>query len=266
MILNEQQIGDMKEGGTMLAEMLRELSAAAKPGVTTAELETLARELIKRANVEPSFLDYNGYPAVLCASVNEEAVHGVPSGLKLKEGDLLSLDFGIVHKGLHTDSAVSLIVSEELDKKPRRPSGSGLRPEASEEYAEKRKLMRVTREALYAGIAAARIGNTLGDIGSAIEKVVEQENDLTIVRELGGHGIGHTLHEEPFVANLGTPSHGTKLVEGMALALEPIVSNGSWKIKDSSDGFGYVTKDRSLVAHFEHTIVITRGDPIIITE
>ena len=126
--------------------------------------------------------------------------------------------------------------------------------------------MRVTREALYAGIAAARVGNTLGDIGAAIEKVVEQDNDLTIVRELGGHGIGHTLHEEPFVANLGEPGHGTKLVEGMALALEPIVSNGDWKIKDSSDGFGYITKDRSLVAHFEHTIVITKGDPIIITE
>ncbi|MEK7525816.1 MAG: type I methionyl aminopeptidase [Patescibacteria group bacterium] len=251
MILNEQQIGDMKEGGKMLAEMLRELSAAAKPGVTTSELETLARELIKRANVAPSFLDYNGYPAVLCASVNEEAVHGVPSGRKLKEGDLLTLDFGIVHKGLHTDSAVSLIVSEDPTKK---------------EYAEKRKLMRVTREALYAGIAAARVGNTLGDIGAAIEKVVEQDNDLTIVRELGGHGIGHTLHEEPFVANLGEPGHGTKLVEGMALALEPIVSNGDWKIKDSSDGFGYITKDRSLVAHFEHTIVITKGDPIIITE
>lgn len=241
----------MKEGGKMLSEMLRELSAAAKPGVTTSELETLARELIKRANVEPSFLDYNGYPAVLCASVNEEAVHGVPSGRKLKEGDLLTLDFGIVHKSLHTDSAVSLVVSEDPAKK---------------EYAEKRKLMRVTREALYAGIAAARVGNTLGDVGAAIEKVVEQDNDLTVVRELGGHGIGRELHEEPFVANLGEPGHGTKLVEGMALALEPIVSNGDWKIKDSSDGFGYVTKDRSLVAHFEHTIVVTKGAPIIITE
>ena len=235
----------------MLAEMLRELSVAAKPGVTTAELESHARELIKRANVEPSFLDYNGFPAVLCTSANEEAVHGVPSERKLKEGDLLTLDFGIVHKGLHTDSAVSLIVSEDPAKK---------------EYAEKRKLMRVTREALYAGIVAARAGNTLGDIGAAIEKVVEQDNEFKIVRELGGHGIGRELHEEPFVANLGTPGQGTKLVEGMALALEPIVSNGTWKIKDSSDGFGYITKDRSLVAHFEHTIVVTKTAPIIITE
>lgn len=250
MILNEQQIGDMKEGGAMLAEMLRELSAAARPGVTTSELETLARELIQRASVAPSFLDYNGYPAVLCASVNEEAVHGVPSGRKLKEGDLLTLDFGIVHKGLHTDSAVSLIVSDDPSKK---------------EYEEKRKLMRVTKESLYAGIAVARAGNTLGDIGAAIENIVEK-NGLTIVRELGGHGIGHSLHEEPFVANLGTPGQGVTLAEGMALALEPIVSNGSWKIKDSSDGFGYVTKDRSLVAHFEHTIVVTKGEPIIITE
>lgn len=250
MILSDQQISDMKSGGKMLAAMLRELAALAKPGLATMALEHRARELIKGANVEPSFLHFNDFPAVLCTSVNEEAVHGVPSGRKLKEGDLLTLDFGILYKGLHTDSAVSVIVSGDPGKK---------------EYAEKRRLMRVTREALYAGIAAARAGNTLGDIGAAIQKTVE-ENDLAVVRELGGHGIGRELHEEPFVANLGVSGEGEKLAEGMALAIEPIVSNGTWKIKDARDGFGYVTKDRSLVAHFEHTIIVTKGVPIIVTE
>lgn len=255
MILKSQQhIEAMKEGGKILAAILRELAQTVKPGMTTQELDARARELIEHHGVESSFLGYVvgglAYPAVLCTSVNEETVHAVPSDRILKEGDLLKLDFGIIHRGLHTDSAVTVLVSDNPNPK---------------QYKDKLTLVRVTREALYAGIAAARPGNTVGHIGAAIEDVVKK-NKLTIIKELGGHGIGDTLHQDPFISNFGEPGEGDELVPGMALALEPIVSNGGWKIDDGDDGFGYVTKDGSLAAHFEHTIIITEKAPIIVTE
>lgn len=255
MILKSQkQIDAMREGGKVLAAILRELAQAVKPGMTTHELEVRARELIEHHGVESSFLGYVvgglAYPAVLCTSVNEQTVHAVPSERVLKEGDLLKLDFGVVHKGFHTDSAVTVLVSD--NPSPKR-------------YKDKLTLMRVTREALYAGIAAARAGNTVGHIGAAIDAVVKK-NKLVIVKELGGHGIGTSLHEDPFVSNFGEPGEGDKLVPGMALALEPIVSAGGWKIDDGDDGFAYVTKDGSLAAHFEHTIIVTEKAPIIVTE
>jgi methionyl aminopeptidase len=255
MILKSQKhIDAMQEGGKVLAAILRELAQMAKPGMTTHQLDVRARELIEHHDVESSFLGYVvgglAYPAVLCTSLNEETVHAIPSDRILQEGDLLKLDFGVIHKGLHTDSAVTVLVSDD--------------PKAKQ-YKDKLALMRVTREALYAGIAAARPGNTVGHIGAAIQDVVEK-NKLAIVKELGGHGIGTTLHEDPFVANYGEDGEGDELVPGMALALEPIVSNGGWKIKDGEDGFGYVTKDGSLAAHFEHTIIITEKAPIIVTE
>jgi methionyl aminopeptidase len=251
MILKTQeQIQAMQEGGKVLSAILRELATMVKPGITTRAIDTRARELIEHHGVETSFLGYNDYPDVICLSLNEEAVHAIPSDRLLQEGDLLKLDFGVVHKGLHTDSAITVLVSDNPKKK---------------EYADQLTLIRVTREALYAGIAAARAGNTIGHIGAAIQDVVEK-NGLTIVQELGGHGIGDTLHQDPFIANFGEPGEGEELVPGMAIALEPIVSNGGWKIKDGPDGHAYVMKDKSLTAHFEHTIIITEKAPIIVTE
>jgi len=251
MILKKpEQIQAMREGGKILAEILRDLAQMAKPGITTRAIDTRARELIDQYGVETSFLGYNDYPDVICLSVNEEAVHAVPSDRVLQEGDLLKLDFGVVHRGLHTDSAITVIVSDTPNSK---------------QYKDKLALIRVTREALYAGIAAARAGNTVGHIGAAIQEVVEK-NGLTVVKELGGHGIGDTLHQDPFISNFGDPGEGDELLPGMALALEPIVSNGGWKIKDGDDGQAYVMKDGSLSAHFEHTIIITEKAPIIVTE
>lgn len=256
MILEKpEQVEAMKEGGKILAGILRELAAVTKVGITTNDLEKRARELIAQYGVESSFLGYvvGGvkYPAVLCTSINDETVHAIPSDRVLQEGDLLKLDFGVIHKGLHTDSALTVLVSDN----PGKP-----------EHKDKMTLIRVTREALYAGIAKARVGNTVGDIGAAIQEVVEQKNNFHVVKELGGHGIGEILHDDPFVANWGQPGEGDNLVAGMALAIEPISSTGSWKIKDSTDGFGYLTKDNSLSAHFEHTIIVTDNGPLIVTE
>lgn len=255
MVLNKEQIQYMKEGGAMLAGMLRELVKEAKPGVATRKFEELARELIQKNGVKPSFLGFGGYPAVICTSINEEAVHAVPSERILKEGDLLTLDFGIVHKGLHTDSAVTVLVTK---------SGA-IGKALNRSYAKKLKLMSVTKEALDAGISAAKAGNTLGDIGFAIQNAVEGYG-MAIVRELGGHGIGTELHEAPWIGNFGNPGEGPELVEGMALALEPIVSLGGWKIKDGNDGHAYETEDGSLTAHFEHTLIITKDSPLVVTK
>ena len=246
-----EQIEAMKEGGKILSAILKELKEHAKIGVTTKELDTLARELISRHGVQPSFEGYDGYPAVLCTCINEEAVHALPSDRKLQEGDLLKLDFGVVHKGLHTDSAISILISEDPTKK---------------EYKDKMTLIRVTREALYAGIAKARVGNTVGDIGAAVQDTVEKKNNFKVVLELGGHGIGEELHESPWVGNFGVPGEGEKLVPGMAIAIEPVTSMGGWKIKDGADGFAHVMKDKSLSAHFEHTVIITEKGPLIVTE
>ncbi len=251
-----EQIKAMKEGGAILAGILRELGTMVHPGTRTQDLETRARERVAELGVEPSFLGYvvggTAYPAALCVCVNDETVHATPSQRVLQDGDLLKLDFGIRHKGLHTDAAYTVLVSDHPSHK---------------EHRNKMTLIRVTREALYAGIAAARAGNVVGDIGAAIQNVVEKKNGFTIVQELGGHGIGSELHESPWVGNFaGAPDADEKLVPGMALAIEPITSTGSWKIKNSADGFGYLTKDGSLSAHFEHTIIVTEKGPLIVTE
>lgn len=232
----------------MLGEMLKRLAEEVKPGIATEDLEKLARELILAYGVKSSFLGYGGYPAVLCVSINDEIVHAIPSERKIKEGDLVKLDFGIIHKGFHTDSAVTVLVSGG---------------KTSEDVI-KEKLINVTRESLRIGISKAKAGNTLGDIGSAIQKFVES-NGFNVVRDLVGHGIGRELHEPPQVLNYGKAGTGEKLIFGMAIAIEPMVVMGSWKIKDGKDGFGFLTKDGSLAAHFEHTIVITDKEPRILT-
>ncbi|MBI2065232.1 MAG: type I methionyl aminopeptidase [Candidatus Yanofskybacteria bacterium] len=240
----QKEIETMKEGGKILAEILKKLSDMVRPGITTNDLEKLAQELVLSFGVKPSFLGYDGYPAVLCTSINDEIVHGVPSDRILKDGDILKLDMGVLYEGFHTDSAVTILLGGGDDQK--------------------KKLINVTKEALRIGISKARVGNTLGDIGYAIQKYVE-DNGFNVVRDLVGHGIGRELHEPPQVLNYGEKGTGPELVEGMVIAIEPMVVTGGWKIKNSKDGFGFVTKDGGLAAHFEHTVAITEERPLVLT-
>ncbi len=245
MILNDKQTQSMQAGGKILATIIKELVAAVTPGITTQSLANKARDLIVSHGVKPSFQGVNNFPEVICLSINEEAVHALPSKRVLQEGDLLKIDFGVVLDGLHTDSAVTIVVGQST--------------------SQQRQLIAATRDALVAGIAMARAGNTVADIGRAVQTVVEK-NGFAVVKELGGHGIGKNLHEKPFIPNFYDAEHNMVLKPGMALAIEPIVSTGDWRIKDSKDGFGYVVRGGSLVAHFEHTIIVTDNAPIIVTE
>ena len=250
----DNELESMREGGRILAAILRDLSSLAKPGIRTDELSARAKALIDEYGVESSFLGYRGYPDVICLSVNNQAVHTPGSEYELKEGDLLKLDFGVVVDGLHTDSAITVLVSEK----------SAITQKIDPAYRTKRRLMQVTREALDAGIAQMRDGNRLGDVSHAIQKTVE-DGGFTVVRELGGHGIGRVLHDEPFVPNFGKPGDGPKLQAGMTLALEPIVCTGKSGVRDGDDGYTYEMGDGSLVAHFEHTIAITPDGPEVLT-
>jgi methionyl aminopeptidase len=249
-IKTKEEIQIMHEGGKILAKILKELTKAVKPGIITEDLDKLAKELIFKFGTRPSFLNFNGYPSVLCTSINDEIVHGVPSERKLEKGDLLKLDMGIIYKDFHTDSAVTVIVGNSfaLDKKT----------------LLKKKLIKVAEGSFWAGIKEAKIGKTLGDIGSAIQKHVESRR-LNIVRDLVGHGIGRELHEEPQVPNYGKEGTGLELIEGMVIAIEPMVVTDDWKIKEGPDGFVYKTKDGGLAAHYEHTVAITEKGPSVLT-
>ena len=251
-IKTKNEIAVMREGGKILADILRKLSEAVKPGITTNDLEELARELVLSYGVKPSFLGYDGYPAALCTSINDEIVHGVPSDRILKDGDVLKLDMGVTHKDFHTDSATTVLVGQVIH-------GPTL------QVGHRQKLISVTKEALNMGISKAKAGNTLGDIGSAIQKYVEQ-NGFNVVRDLVGHGIGRELHEPPQVLNYGKQGTGPELVEGMVIAIEPMVVTGDWRIKNSKDGLGFITKDGGFAAHFEHTIAITENEPLVLTQ
>ncbi|KKR02350.1 MAG: Methionine aminopeptidase [Candidatus Yanofskybacteria bacterium GW2011_GWA1_39_13] len=245
-IKTEKEIQIMKEGGKVLGEILNKLADAVKPGMTTNDLEKLARELVLSYGVESSFLGFDGYPAFLCTSINDEIVHGLPSDRILDEGDVLKIDMGVLHKGFHTDSAVTVLVGNKGD-------------------AIKRSLIQTTKESLEIGISKARVGNTLGDVGSAIQKHIEDKG-FNVVRDLVGHGIGKELHEPPQVLNYGKAGTGEKLISGMVIAIEPMVVTGKWGIKNGKDGYAFVTKDGGLAAHFEHTIVITDAGPLVITK
>jgi len=249
-VKTKEEIEIMSAGGKMLASILKDLSKAVKPGITTQDLEKLARELVFKFGARSPFLNYDGYPAVLCTSINSEIVHGVPSDRTLEKGDLLKLDMGVLYKGFNTDSAVTVLVGGglSLDKK----------------ILIKRKLIKVTRESLEIGIKEAKVGKTLGDIGAAIQKYVEKSG-FNVVRDLVGHGIGRELHEEPQVPNYGNSGEGEKLKPGMVIAIEPMVVTGDWKIKEGPDGFVFQTKDGGLAAHFEHTIAITEKEPLVLT-
>ena len=243
----------MREGGKRLAFILNEVAKIVRPGVSTRELDVLAHKLSVQGGDKPAFLDYKpygakrAYPASLCVSINDEVVHGIPNENEpkiLKEGDIVSLDMGIIHKGLITDSAITVPVGK-INKKAR-------------------ELLNVTREALDIGIQMARAGNTVGDIGFAIENFVKPYG-FGVVRELAGHGVGYKVHEDPYVPNYGRRGEGEILRPGMVIAIEPMINEGTPDIKLDPDGYTYRTLDGEISAHFEHTIVITGKGPEILT-
>jgi len=235
----------MHRAGHLVGEVLMALAARVAPGVTTAELDELAEKKIVDAGAVPAFKGYHGYPASICASINEEVIHGIPSGRRaLNEGDIISIDVGVSLDGYYGDSAITLPVGR-----------------ISEDAA---KLLRVTEESLYKAIGRARPGARVSDIGHAVQEHVEAHG-FSVVREFVGHGIGQRMHEEPQVPNYGEPGRGPRLAEGMVLAIEPMVNAGKAAVKVLSDGWTAVTKDTSLSAHFEHTVAITAGEPWILT-
>lgn len=250
LIKTEEEIKILREGGKKLAVIMSQLKKASVSGVSTKELNALAEKLIRAGGDEPSILNYQPdgasypFPASVCISVNDEIVHGIPGERKLEDGDIVSFDFCLTHKGLITDSAITVAVGE-------------VAPEI-------KKLMNVTKRALEDGIKAARPGKRLGDIGHAIEMCARQHG-YGVVRELGGHGVGHFVHEEPFVHNFGKPGEGLLLEPGMVLALEPMFTLGSRNIEVLKDGYTIVTRDHSPSAHFEHTIAITKEGHKVLT-
>ena len=241
-----REIEQMRRANALVADVLAELADMVAPGVTTADLDATAERLVRAAGAEPAFKGYRGYPATLCASVNEEVVHGIPSSNRaLAEGDIISLDMGVKLDGFYGDSAVTVAVGH-----------------VSEEV---QRLLRVTREALQKGIAQVRLGGRVSDIGHAIQEHVEAAG-FSVVREFVGHGIGAQLHEEPQIANYGEPGRGPRLAEGMVLAIEPMVNMGRPGVKVLKDGWTAVTRDGSLSAHFEHTVAVTKDGPLVLTE
>ena len=234
----------MRAANALVAEVLAELATMVAPGVTTRDLDQAAEKLVRDGGAEPAFKGYRGYPSTLCASVNDQVVHGIPSTRALHEGDIISLDMGVKLNGFFGDSAVTVPVGK-----------------VSEEAS---TLLRVTQESLEKGIAQVRLGGRVSDIGHAIQQHVESHG-FSVVREFVGHGIGAALHEEPQIANYGEPGRGPRLVEGMTLAIEPMVNIGRPAVKVLADGWTAVTKDGSLSAHFEHTVAVTRTGPLVLT-
>ena len=235
----------MRDAGRLVAEVLAELAAHVTPGATTADLDRLAEKRIAKAGATAAFKGYHGYPATICASINDEVIHGIPSGRRvLNEGDVISIDVGASLDGYYGDSAITLPVGQ-----------------VSEETA---TLLRVTEEALYKAIERARPGGRISDIGHEVQRHVEAYG-FSVVREFVGHGIGQRMHEEPQVPNYGEPGRGPRLAEGMVLAIEPMVNAGKPAVKVLADGWTAVTRDGSVSAHFEHTVAVTADGPWILT-
>jgi len=239
------ELEKMRAAGKLVGQVLTALAAKVAPGVTTADLDAIAEGLIVDAGAIPAFKGYHGYPATICASVNEEVIHGIPSGQRvLKAGDVISIDVGASLDGYFGDSAVTLPVGP-----------------ISEDAA---RLLRVTEESLYKAIAVVKPGGRVSDIGHAVQKHVEAYG-FSVVREFVGHGIGQQMHEEPQVPNYGEPGRGPRLAEGMVVAIEPMVNAGKPAVKVLGDGWTAVTRDRSLSAHFEHTVAVTADGAWILT-
>ncbi|KXB08866.1 methionine aminopeptidase [candidate division MSBL1 archaeon SCGC-AAA382N08] len=243
-IKNEAQIEIMKKSGAILAEIMAELKESVEVGMKTQELEEKAQVLVKKRGVECSFKGYRDYPACLCTSLNEEIVHVPPSGKKIGEGDLFSLDMGIKFKSYHADLAFTVGLKE-------------VPPQASE-------LMEVTREALQESMERVKPGNTLGDVGHIIQRKAEQSG-FSVIKELCGHGIGRDIHQAPQVLNVGEPGKGLELEPGMTLCLEPMIAMGKGEVVRTENGHGFKTKDNSLSAHFEHTVLVTEQGYEVLT-
>jgi len=241
-----QEIEVMRDANRIVAEILAELTAQIVPGITTMELNELGEGLAAKRNARPAFKGYNGFPYALCASVNEEVVHGMPSRKRiLREGDIVSLDFGVIHREYYGDAAITVPVGQ-VDE-------------------QSRALIRATEKALYQGIAQAVAGNRLTDISHAIQSHVEGKG-FSVVREFVGHGIGRSLHESPQIPNFGPPGLGVRLRPGMVFAIEPMINQGEHEVEILEDGWTAVTKDRSRSAHFEHSIAITKNGPDILSK
>jgi|SRR5690554_3298655 len=238
------QIAIMRKAGKIVADTLELMRENVRPGVTTGELDRIGEEYIRKCGAIPAFKGYNGFPATLCTSVNEEVVHGFPGLRTLQSGDIISIDCGAIYDGYVGDAAITLPVGEISD--------------------EKKKLLQVTEESLYKGIAQAIFGNRLYDISHAIQTHVEAHG-LSVVRDYVGHGIGRAMHEDPQVPNYGKPGRGPRLAIGMVLAIEPMVNLGTYEVKVLDDHWTVVTKDGKASAHFEHTVAITENGPEILT-
>ena len=241
------EIEKMRASGRILRQVLDAVRIAIAPGVSTMDLERLADAKIQGLGATPAFKGYHGYPCVLCTSVNNEIIHGIPSEKRvLKEGDIISVDCGVVLNGYYADAAFTV------------PVGNHVRPDVE-------KLLQVTEESLYCAIEQAKVGNTVGDIGSAVQRHVEAAG-FSVVREFVGHGIGTRMHEEPNVPNYGTPGSGAKLREGMVLAIEPMVNIGGPDARVLDDEWTAVTVDGTYSAHFEHSVAITKDGPVVLTQ
>ncbi len=238
------EIEKLRRSGQLVKELLEEVRERVRPGVKTLELEKHVEKRLEQVGARPAFKGYRGYPCCLCTSVNDEIIHGIPSERRLKEGDIVGLDMGVVVDGYYGDYALTVPVGEI--------------PEAAQ------RLLRVSEEALELAIAKAKLGNRLGDISATIQQHVE-ENGYSVVREFVGHGIGRALHEEPQVPNYGQPGRGPALKEGMVLALETMVNSGSEAVKIKEDHWTAATADGKLSAHFEHMVAVTRNGPDVLT-
>jgi methionyl aminopeptidase len=244
-----REIEIMRRANTIVAEVLQELRQRVAPGVTTLDLDAIAEEMTLKRKAIPAFKGYNVagrvYPRCLCASVNEEIVHGIPTSRALREGDIIGLDYGVIYEGFYGDSAITVGVGKVS--------------------ADAQRLMDVTEASLYKGIEQLHDGKRLGDLGAAVQEVAEGAG-YSVVRAFVGHGIGKKLHEEPPVPNYGEPDRGLRLKQGMVLAIEPMVNAGGYEVEIKEDGWTAVTKDGSLAAHFEHSVAITKNGPYILSQ
>ena len=244
-IKNEEQIARIAKACEVAGHMLDELRGVIKPGMSTKDIDRWVEDYILKHDQKPAFKGYGGFPACACVSVNEEIIHGIPSGKKiLKEGDLVKVDLGTIYKGYYSDAARTYPVGKVTE--------------------ENSKLMQVAEESFFEGIKFAREGNRIGDIGHAIQSCVEAAG-FSVIRDYTGHGVGEDMHEDPAVPNYGKPGHGPKLVKGMCIAVEPMIAAGDWKIRVLDNDCTVVTRDGSMTAHYENTIIITDGDPLILT-
>ena len=244
-IKSAQELKVLREAGRILASIIEELKRSLKSGISTKTIDLEAEAIIRHRGVKPAFKDYRGFPGCICISLNEQVVHGVPGNRIIQEGDIVSLDVGIIHQGYYSDTAVTVGIGN-------------IKPELQQ-------LLDVTAHSLFKGIEQAKVNNRLSDISHAVQTFVESQG-FSIVRDFVGHGIGKSLHEDPEIPNFGQPGQGPVLKEGMVLAIEPMVNMGTWQTKILSDGWTVVTLDGKPSAHFEHTIAITQNGPEILTQ